>query len=86
VLAVSVPAGPVIGIAAFAVVAAVFPGFAWPLGLLALLGVPAFCCYLLGRRFGSRELGGGAAVAAVLSSVVNAVVVLLWALSRDSFG
>lgn len=86
VLAVSVLAGPVIGIAAFALVAAVFPAFAWLLGLLALLGVPALCCYQLGRRFGSRGLGSAAAVVAVLSSVVTAVVLLLVALSRASFG
>ena len=86
VLGISVPAGPVIGIAAFAVVTAVFPAdLAWLLGLTALLCVPAICCYALGRRFGSRELGNGAAVVAVVSSVVTAVVVLLVAISRASF-
>jgi hypothetical protein len=86
VLGVSVLAGPVIGIPAFAVVAAVFRAdLAWLLGLTALLCVPATCCYLLGRRVGSPELGNGAAVVAVLSSVLTTVAVLLVAISRASF-
>ena len=43
VLAVSVPAGPVIGIASFALVAFAAPSVAWPLGLLVLPAAPAFC-------------------------------------------
>ena len=86
VLAVSVPAGPVIGIASFAFVAFAAPSVAWPLGLVALLGVPAFCCYRLGRRFGSRGLGNAASVVAALSSLVTAVVLLAYAFSQASFG
>jgi len=86
VLAVSVPAGPVIGVAAFALLAAVSGSLAWPLGLVALLVAPAFACYQLGCRFGNRELGKTAAAVAVASSVVTAVGLLLLALSRASFG
>ena len=45
-----------------------------------------FCCYQLGRRLGSRGLGNGAAAVAVLSSIATAVALLLYALSRVSFG
>jgi hypothetical protein len=85
VLVVSVPAGPVVGIASFALVAAIFPSVAWALGLVALLGVPALGCYVVGRRLGGRELGNAAATVATLSSIVTAVVLVLFALSRASF-
>jgi hypothetical protein len=86
VLAVSIPAGPVIGIAGFALVAAVGRSLAWPLGLLALLGAPAFCCYRLGRRFGSPALGNAAAIVAAASSLVTAVALVAYAFSHLSFG
>lgn len=86
VLAVSVAAGPVIGIASFALVAFAAPSIAWPLGLVALLGVPAFCCYHLGRRFGSRGLGNAAAIVAAVSSLVTALTLLVYAFSQASFG
>jgi len=86
VLAVSVAAGPVIGIAALALFAVIARSFAWPLGLLVLLGAPAFCCYLIGRRFGSRGLANAAAIVAALSSLVTTVVLVAWAFSNASFG
>jgi uncharacterized membrane protein len=86
VLAVSITAGPVIGIAAFALFAVIAPSLAWPLGLLLLLGAPAFCCYLIGRRFGSRGLANAAAIVAAVSSLVTAVVLVAWAFSNASFG
>ena len=86
VLAVSIAAGPVIGIAAFALFVAIAPSLAWPLGLLVLLGAPGFCCYVLGRRFGSRGLANAAAIVAAVSSLVTAVVLVAWAFSSASFG
>jgi hypothetical protein len=86
VLAFSVPAGPVIGIAAFALVAVVARSLAWPLGLLFLLGAPAFCCYRLGRRVGDRGLANAAAVVATASSLATAVGLFIYAVSHMSFG
>jgi hypothetical protein len=85
VLALSVPAGPVIGIAAFALFAALAPSLAWPLGLFVLLGVPGFCCYRLGRRVGDKALANAAAILAAVSSLVTAVGLLILALSHLSF-
>jgi hypothetical protein len=85
VLGVSVPAGPAIGIAAFVLVAAVFRSVVWPLGLVALLGAPACCCYVLGRRFGTPELGRSAAIVAAVSSFVTAAALLIYAFSQISW-
>jgi len=85
VLGASVPAGPVIGIAAFALLAAVFQSLAWPLGLVALLGAPAFCCYQLGSRVGTRGLGKAAASVAAASSFVTAIALLVYAFSQITF-
>ena len=85
VLALSVPAGPVIGIAAFALLALLVPALAWPLGLIVLVAVPAFCCYRLGLRFGDRPLAILASVVAAVSSLVTAVALLILAVSRMSF-
>ena len=81
VLAVSVPAGPVIGIGTFVVIAT-FVSAIWPLGLVAILVAPAFCCYQLGRRLGGRELGTAAAIVAAISSLVAAVALLIYAFSQ----
>jgi hypothetical protein len=86
VLAVSVAAGPVIGIAAFALFAVIVPSLAWPVGLVLLLGAPALCCYLLGRRVGSRALANAAAIVAAASSLVTSVVLVAIAFSNASFG
>jgi hypothetical protein len=85
VLALSVPAGPVLGIAAFALLAVLIPSLAWPLGPLVLVSVPAFCCYRLGRRFGDKPLAILASVVAAVSSLVGAVGLVILAVSQMSF-
>jgi hypothetical protein len=85
VLALSVPAGPVLGIAAFALLAVLAPSLAWPLGLIALVSVPAFCCYRLGRRVGDRPLAILASVVAAVSSLVTAAGLVILAVSHMSF-
>lgn len=84
-IAASILAGPVIGIAAFVLFAFIAPGLAWPGGLLLLLGAPGFCCYFLGRRFGGPGLANTAAIIAAASSLVTSVGLVIWALSTLSF-
>ena len=85
VLSLSVPAGPGLGIAAFALLAVLVPPLAWPLGLIALVAVPAFCCHRLGLRFGDRPLAILASVVAAVSSLVTAFALLILAVSHMSF-
>lgn len=85
-LAFSTVAGPVIGVPAFLLVAAVTRADAWEAGLLVYLVAPPACCYALGRRVASEGAGGSAALIAFLSSVVTGVVLLLYALAHSSFG
>jgi hypothetical protein len=85
-VAISIPAGPLIGIPAFALFAVVVPSLAWPGGLIVLLGAPAVCCYWIGRRLGSGGAANAAAIVAAVSSLVTAVALVAYALSNVSFG
>ena len=84
-LGFSTVAGPVIGVPAFVLVAAVTGADAWEAGLLVYLVVPPACCYALGRRIASSGAGASAATIAFLSSVVTGVALLLYALAYSSF-
>jgi hypothetical protein len=82
----SLVAGPIIGLASFALIAFVVPSLAWPLGLLALLAAPAACCYSIGRRFADSGMAAAAGVLAAVSSVVTSVALVIFAFSHASFG
>jgi hypothetical protein len=82
----SLIAGPVIGLASFALIALVVPSLGWPLGLLALLAAPAACCYWIGRRFADSGMAVAAAVLAAVSTVITGFGLIIYAFSHASFG